>query len=404
MVMPAARGPSASPRPACSPVSTLTSCSGDGPPKITATSGTVGWFLRSGNWWDPGRRWGGPARRATCQGYSSTMAHPATWAILPVHAGRIRPTPCDGWPQRPSAARTRRSAWRSLRLPAGARAWRRRSVFSFSRFSARNGFGGSSPRTVGQSPGTRCNCSAIDPLSRSLIGHGQVLSDDLVVPVGEDGRRRVEVADDAQSARSRVGHRHLEIGTPVAKGEDQPPDVTGPEVGDPFPRRARLVDGQAVMDEDGGQSVGCPLEVDEIAEGEFEVVHAVDEGQIEGQTAEQGAEIVGGEEVVAGEAEDAGLPPHREARLRFGIDADAIGAREGAGHRTPCRYTDLDVGAGKEMLVDTVEQIQILGARLVAPPVGPVDQIHWCMVSGGPAHPLGRSRSEPVITGGLRFP
>ena len=36
---------------ACSPVSTLTSCSGDGPPKMTATSGT--WFDSSD------RRWAG---------------------------------------------------------------------------------------------------------------------------------------------------------------------------------------------------------------------------------------------------------------------------------------------------------------------------------------------------------
>ena len=96
---------------------------------MTATSGTVGWFLRSGNLGgiravDGAVRLGG----ATGQGYSSTTAYPVTWAILPVHTlvgtaiGPGRPRPGRRSPraisaewsaQWPSAVRTT-----ALGLPA----------------------------------------------------------------------------------------------------------------------------------------------------------------------------------------------------------------------------------------------------------------------------------------------
>ncbi len=66
----AIRPAAARPRAACRPVSTLTSCSGEGPPKMTATSGTVGGLLRSaavgwtvGQWADRTTGRSGPGRQ-----------------------------------------------------------------------------------------------------------------------------------------------------------------------------------------------------------------------------------------------------------------------------------------------------------------------------------------------------
>ncbi len=62
--------------------------------------------------------------------------------------------------------------------------------------------------------------------------------------------------------------------------------------------------------------------------------------------------------------------------MRFRIHADAGGARKGQGQGTAGVDPDLDVGARQQVLVHTVEHLEV---QIVVPgqtPVGPVDEFH----------------------------
>ena len=152
--------------------------------------------------------------------------------------------------------------------------------------------------------------------------------------------------------------------------------------------------------------MGVPLEIHEVpAAGELEQVHAVDERQVDGDSPEEGDQVVAGEEVVAGLGEDPAAGWGRERGNGVGIDPDTGGAGEGKGQGTAGIDPDLDVGPRKQVLVHTVEHLEV---QIVVPgqtPVGPVDEFHSesTLDRAGPAPTSStcgrRRRGRFVVTG-----
>src|SRR5258706_14878313 len=92
---------------------------------------------------------------------------------------------------------------------------------------------------------------------------------------------------------------------PVRYHQDrQRPDVSAPERRGALALRGPAIMGKAVMDEDGRSAMAQALEVDEVAQRRFEVVHAVYKRQIDGHPPKFPANVGLAEKLVARLGED----------------------------------------------------------------------------------------------------
>ena len=75
------------------------------------------------------------------------------------------------------------------------------------------------------------------------------------------------------------------------------------------------------------------------------MVHAVDEGEVDRQAAQLGAQVVPAKNVVARLGEHLLVRLERRRQLRLRVDADRDGRRAGEAQRIASGDADLDVGA-----------------------------------------------------------
>ena len=127
--------------------------------------------------------------------------------------------------------------------------------------------------------------------------------------------------------------------------------------------RSRLADASSgglvssISTTESGPHAG--LDVHEVAKGELEEVQPVDVGEVDRAVAEQGADVVALEEVVAGERIHPGVVVESVPDLRRGIDADRLGAGQRQLERGAELDADLDVGARQQRRLDLVDQIEV---------------------------------------------
>ena len=120
------------------------------------------------------------------------------------------------------------------------------------------------------------------------------------------------------------------------------------------------------MNRDDALRVSGSLEMDEIAKGELEEMHSVDEGKVYGKPAQQGIEIVAVEELFARQLEDAGLDGDDRSELWSRVDThgNRLGVRQR--QRSTPSNADLDIRARPERFMEEVQEVDVAAGNHVA--------------------------------------
>src|SRR5215510_10453952 len=140
--------------------------------------------------------------------------------------------------------------------------------------------------------------------SEDIVVDREKLGDDVVHSLRQHRRTRIEIAHDGQARERRRDGRDGEIGTVLLENQYEPPAVAAPEH-----RAARAFGGvpgeRITVMEQHRRGRGCEaLDRDKIAKRELEMMHAVDEAELNRLATEQGGNVVTGEKLITRRSDD----------------------------------------------------------------------------------------------------
>jgi hypothetical protein len=112
-----------------------------------------------------------------------------------------------------------------------------------------------------------------------LIASGDVLADEVLVAILQDGVRGIRTPDDEQPGRRRIDHVGHQIGANAGQTVHHLPNVANPEAGlDDAARRPRIK-WDDIVEHNGRLWGGPALEIDQVAEDLLEQMQSIDEGK-----------------------------------------------------------------------------------------------------------------------------
>jgi hypothetical protein len=113
---------------------------------------------------------------------------------------------------------------------------------------------------------------------------------------------------------------------------------------------------------DGDETVGPSqrFRVEEVAQGEFEEVHPVDEDQVDREISEEFAGASPGEELIAGSLLDMTLGQLTREDGRVRIDPHAYRVLVSEPHGVTVKDPDLEIGAGPPGVVEVRKNVEVV--------------------------------------------